>query len=115
MTKFTLIHNPKCSKSRATLQILNEHNIEPNIFLYLEEKIESDFLKSLFKALGKKPGECLRTKEDEFKALSLDTENDDEVIEAIIKFPKILERPILYDGKRAAIGRPPENILELIV
>ena len=114
MDKFILIHNPKCSKSRKALEILTEHKMEIKVLEYLKEPLSKKFLSEVFSALGKKPSEVLRTKEEEFKALSLDLNDDNAVIEAIIKFPKILERPIIIKGKKAVIGRPIENINELL-
>lgn len=109
-----MYHNPKCSKSRATLELLNSKSIEPKIIEYLSTPLTPEELIVVFKALGKKPKEVLRTKEDDFKKLNIDLENDSEVISAVINFPKILERPIVLNGDRGVIGRPPENIMELL-
>ena len=114
MSEFTLIHNPRCSKSRQTLEILNSKGIEPKIVLYLEETLTEDFLRDTFSYLGMKPSECLRTKEDDFIKSKVDMTDEDSIIEAIIKFPKILERPIVIHKSKAVIGRPPENVLAII-
>ncbi len=113
MSDYTIFHNPKCSKSRATLELLFGHGVEPEIILYLEEALEAKLLADTFKALGKEPKDVLRTKEKEYKSLNIDFNNAEEVIAAIIKTPKILERPIIVMGNKAVIGRPPENVLEL--
>lgn len=113
MSEYTIFHNPRCSKSRQTFELLTANGIEPNVYEYLTEPMNSEGLKCVFKALGKKPKDVLRTKEDEYKALTIDFDNDDQVIEAIIANPKILERPIVMKGDKAIIGRPPENVLAL--
>lgn len=109
-----IYHNPKCSKSRKALEILNENSISPDIIEYLKRPLSAEELKNVFQVLGKKPNEVLRKKEEEFKVLSIDLNDDDQVIDAIIKSPKILERPIIINGQRGVIGRPPENIMELL-
>ena len=114
MSDYTLIHNPRCSKSRQTLELLIQNKIDPKIILYLEEELSPEFLKKTFKALDSSPKDCLRVNEEEYKTLAIDFENDRDVIEAIIKYPKILERPIFLSGDRARIGRPPERVLEII-
>lgn len=113
MSEYTIFHNPRCSKSTATFELLTANGIEPEVFEYLVEPMQKQQLISLFKALGKSPKDVLRTKEDEYKALSINFNNDTEVIDAIIAHPKILERPIVVKGDKAIIGRPPENVLEL--
>lgn len=113
MSEYTIFHNPRCSKSRETFELLTANGVEPEVFEYLNEPMKKEQLESLFKALGKSPKDVLRTKEDEYKVLSIDLNNDVEVIEAIIAHPKILERPIVIKGDKAIIGRPPENVLEL--
>lgn len=115
MSEFTIFHNPRCSKSRQTLQLLQANGIEPEIVEYLNEAMDKKQLESVFSALGKRPKDVLRSKEDEYKALNIDFDNDEAVIEAIIAHPKILERPIVVkDNKEAVLGRPPENIFELL-
>jgi len=113
MSEVQIFHNPRCSKSRETLELLTSQGINPEIILYLEEELSADQLAGVFKALAKAPKDVLRTKEKEYKALTIDFNNADEVIAAIIKTPKILERPIVVNGNKAIIGRPPENVLEL--
>jgi arsenate reductase len=114
MSDYTLIHNPKCSKSRQTLEILESKGIKPRILLYLEEDLNEKLLKKVFKALEVSPSECLRKKEDDFLNSNIDLSNEQSIIEAIIRYPKILERPIFICGDRAVIGRPPENVLSII-
>lgn len=113
--QMTIYHNPRCSKSRQTLELLQSKGVEPKVFEYLKEPMNKSQLEDLFKALDKKAKDVLRTKEEEYKALSINFDDDSQVIEAIISHPKILERPIVItsDGK-AAIGRPPENVLALL-
>lgn len=114
MSDYLLIHNPNCSKSRGTKEILDSKHIKYQVFNYLEEELTEDFLRQIFKALGKKAKDCIRMKESILSEISLDFDNADEVLMAIIKNPILLERPILLKGDKAVIGRPPENILELI-
>tara|TARA_R110000868_G_scaffold68518_7_gene202563 strand:+ start:2795 stop:3139 length:345 start_codon:yes stop_codon:yes gene_type:complete len=110
---FKIIHNPRCSKSRQTLALLQEHTDKIEIIHYLDGELDEATLRKFIKGLKLTPGEILRTKEDEFKALKLDTKNDEKVIKAILKHPKILERPIVLKGAKAVIGRPPENVQSL--
>jgi arsenate reductase len=114
MSKFILIHNPKCSKSRKALEILIENKIEPEIIEYLKSPLTKSFLTDTFSALNKRPKDVLRTKEVEFKLLEINLEDDEAVINAIIENPKILERPIIIKDDKAVIGRPSENINELL-
>lgn len=114
MEKTFIIHNPRCSKSRGALEILQAKGIQTEIIDYLNGGLTRQILLDFLQALKLSPKNLLRTKEDEFKALSLDVDNDEQVINAILKYPKILERPLVMQGKRAVIGRPPENVLELL-
>ena len=114
MSRFIVLHNPRCSKSRKALETLSEHQVVPEIIEYLKEPLSKSFLLEVFSALGKKPCEVLRLNEDDFKSLSLDLNDDEAVIDAIIKFPKILERPIIIKDNKAVIGRPVESINELL-
>ena len=114
MTK--IYHNPRCSKSRETLKLLQEKGIDPEIILYLETPPDAKTLQDLLKKLGLKPRELMRTKEAEYKAQGLnDPElSDAALIEAMIATPKLIERPIVVRGGKAALGRPPEQVLEIL-
>lgn len=104
-----LYHNPKCSKSRQALQILRERNIDFEIIRYLEQGIDKNDLEILCKLSG-----IIRTNEHEFKNNNIDTSNPNSVKEFLIKFPKLLQRPILIREDKAVIGRPPEQIITLL-
>ncbi|MBP0048069.1 arsenate reductase (glutaredoxin) [Marinobacterium sp. AK62] len=112
----TIYHNPRCSKSRETLKLLQEKGIEPQVREYLKEVPSAEELKSVLKALGISARELLRKKEAEYKEAGLDDTslNDDAVIDAMTRFPKLIERPIVINGDQARIGRPPESVLEII-
>ena len=117
MNKEVIIyHNPKCSKSRKALEIIKSKNIEPRIILYLVNKLSKTEVKKLLSKLGLSIRDILRTGEDEYKNNNLKNENlsDDKLIEFLIKFPKLLQRPIVVINSKAIIGRPPENILNLL-
>lgn len=109
-------HNPRCSKSRQGLALLEEKNVTPKIKEYLKEGLEESELDDLFKRLGKEPLEVMRKKETVFKELGLkdkDLERS-EWLKVISENPVLLERPILDTGKKAAVGRPPEDLLTII-
>lgn len=112
----TLYHNPRCSKSRQALQLLQDNGVEPIIHRYLDQPLDAEALRQLIQRTGLATREVMRSNEDAFKDAHLDREGitDDELIEAIVKTPKLLQRPIADDGKRAIIGRPPENVLTLL-
>ena len=116
MREFTIYHNPRCSKSRQALQILRDRGIEPNIVEYLKIPLQKDELKKISTSLGLRTKEFVRKNESDFKEKSLANhlENDDEMIEAMAAYPKIIERPIVILKGKAIIGRPPENVLKLI-
>ncbi len=115
MPVVTLYHNPRCSKSRATLSLLQENGIEPDIRRYLDEPLTEAEIRALLKKLDIAAIEMMRTKEAEFKELGLSKEsNDDALISAMVSTPKLIERPIAETETAAAIGRPPENVLELL-
>ena len=112
-----LYHNPKCSKSRATLALLEEKNADFEIVEYLKEPPTNSELSNICKALGMEAKQLVRNKEDLFKELNLSLDSDmsdDEWINTMAQNPKLIERPILVNGNKAAIGRPPENVLEII-
>jgi len=112
----TIYHNPRCSKSRQTLALLEKHGIQPEIIDYLETPPTEAELKRLLKLLGITPRELLRKKEAEYKQAGLDAPDvsDTEVIRALVKHPRLMERPIVVVGSKAALGRPPENVLKIL-
>ncbi len=112
----TIYHNPRCSKSRQTLAILEENGIQCDVVLYLETPPDEKALKALLKKLGIPARELLRKGEDEYKALKLDNPalTESALIAAMCKHPKLIERPIVVHGKQAVIGRPPEKVLEIL-
>lgn len=116
MSDFTIYHNPRCSKSRQTLELLQQRGIEPEVVLYLEQPPTKKTLKDLVKKLGIDARALLRRGEDEYKALDLaDSQlSDEELLAAMAAHPKLIERPIVVRGDRARLGRPPENVLELL-
>ena len=112
----TLYHNPRCSKSREALQLLREQGVEPEINLYLETPLTAKDLGNLLKKLGMPARDLLRKSEDAYKTLNLANPqlSEKELIDAMVKFPKLIERPIGIKGDIALIGRPPQNLLQLL-
>jgi arsenate reductase len=112
----TLYHNPRCSKSREALELLQAHGQEPNIVRYLDTPPDAATLKKLLKTLGIPARELLRHKETEYSELHLENPalSEAELIAAMVQHPRLIERPIAIVGNRAVIGRPPEKILELL-
>ncbi|SDH39546.1 arsenate reductase (glutaredoxin) [Pseudomonas abietaniphila] len=116
MTDLTLYHNPRCSKSRGALELLEARGLTPTIVRYLETPPNAAQLRDLLGKLGIGARDLLRTGEDEYKTLNLADASlsDDDVIAAMAAHPKLIERPILVAGDKAVIGRPPEKILEIL-
>lgn len=115
MSKVTIWHNPKCSKSRQALEIVEQNGCEKEVVKYLEMTPSKDQLKNVLKMLGISPRELMRTKEDLYKELDLKNEtNDEKLIDAMVQNPKLIERPIIIKGNKAVIARPPEKALELL-
>lgn len=113
----TIYHNPQCTKSRGTLALLRERGIEPEIVEYLDQPLEAATLRRVAELLGMAPMGMVRRHEAEFTEAGLDRDDVDDaaVVAAIVRYPRLLERPIVVvDDKRAAIGRPPENVLEIL-
>lgn len=110
----TIWHNPRCSKSRETLALLNEKGITPEVRLYLDDVPTADELRSALATLGLTAGELVRRKEALFKDLNLAEASDDQLIDAMVANPKLIERPIVFANGRAALGRPPENVLAIL-
>ena len=111
-----IYHNPRCSKSRQTLQLLHEHGVEPEVVEYLKTPPDKSTLKKILDQLQLSPRDLMRRKENEYKENHLDDPSlsDDELIEAMLKYPKLIERPVVVTDKGAAIGRPPEKVLEVL-
>lgn len=112
----TIYHNPRCSKSRQSLKLLEENGISPSVVLYLNTPPSRDELMAILEKLSLSPREVLRKGEAVFKELNLSdpSKSDEELIAAMIAHPILIERPIVVAGERATIGRPPENVLDLI-
>ena len=115
MSDYVIYHNPRCSKSRQTLALLNEQGVDPEIVLYLDAIPSADELKSVIKKLGISARQLLRKGEEAYKEQNLadETLTDSQIIDAMISAPKLIERPIVIKGDKAVLGRPPENVLEL--
>jgi len=115
MSDTFIYHNPRCSKSRQTLELLQQRGIEPTIVLYLEQPPSKKTLEELLQKLGIAARDLLRRGEDEYKTLGLgdDSLSDEQLIAAMHEHPKLIERPIVVRGAQARLGRPPEAVLEL--
>ena len=113
MAKLTIYHNPRCTKSRQTLQLLHENGIEPEVVEYLKQPPSKATLKKLVQQLGVEAIDLIR--KSELKKLSLDLPTSKTTaIELLFEYPLLMERPVVTNGTSARIGRPPENVLELI-
>jgi len=112
----TIYHNSRCSKSRQTLAIIEENGVSPEIIHYLDKPLNKASLEDLLKKLKLQPRDIIRKGEDAYKELNLSNPelSNEQLIDAIVKAPKLLERPIVVKGNRAIIGRPPENVLTLL-
>lgn len=111
-----IYHNPRCSKSRQALKLLEQQGIEPTIIKYLETPPDQAQLSHILDLLGLEPRDLMRRKEKEYKALGLDDPglSRDQLIQAMVDHPKLIERPIVVKDGRAALGRPPEQVLEVL-
>jgi len=112
----TIYHNPRCSKSRATLALLEERGVSPNVVAYLETPPNEAELNVILRALGKEPRDLIRKGEEAYNAQGLDDESlsREALIKAMVENPVLIERPIVVNGAKAAIGRPPENVLDIL-
>jgi len=109
----TIWHNPRCSKSRQTLQLLQEHGINAEVFEYLKAQPSEAEIQQVLDQLGMNAKQLLRAKEDEAKQQNLAAADDAMVLAAMHNTPKLIERPIVVHNGKAALGRPPENVLTL--
>jgi arsenate reductase len=116
MTELTLYHNPRCSKSRGALELLEARGLQPRQVRYLETPPSAEELKALLGKLGIDARQLLRSGEEEYKTLNLadPSLSEEQLIAAMASHPKLIERPILIVGDKAMIGRPPERILEIL-
>ena len=111
-----ILHNPRCSKSRATLALLEERGIEPEIVLYLQTPPTADELRSILDKLDLSARELMRKGEAEYRELGLAerTLDEDELIDIMVEHPRLIERPIVLANKQAAVGRPPESVVGIL-
>ncbi|SMO40754.1 arsenate reductase (glutaredoxin) [Solitalea koreensis] len=110
-----ILHNPRCSKSREALKLLEEKGVKPEVIKYMDDHLSLSDLKNIIDLLRIKPVQLVRTKEsfwkENFAGKNL---SDDEIVQAMIDFPQLMERPIVIEGDRAIIGRPTEKVIELL-
>ena len=115
MPKYRLYHNPRCSKSRQTLELLRQHQIEPEMILYLDSPPSITELSDLLTKLAFRASDLLRKGESIYKVKVKPYDlTEQDLLALMVEYPKLIERPIAVCGKRAVLGRPPENVLELI-
>jgi len=116
MTTFTIYHNPRCSKSRQTLALLEEKGVTPEVVKYLETPPSADELDNILTMLGKEPREAMRTKEEPYGANNLgdDGLSRADLVAAMVANPILIERPIVVANGKAAIARPPERVLDIL-
>ena len=117
MTKssITIYHNPRCGKSRSALELLREKGVQPHIIEYLKDPPTKEILRAILRKLGMKPEQIVRKDEEVFKEKFAGKKmTDEQWLEALAKNLILIERPIVAKGDRAVIGRPPENVLELL-
>jgi len=115
MSDVTIYHNPRCSKSRTTLVLLEENGVSPDVVLYLETPPSAQDISGLLAQLGMTAGQLVRRGEDVYKECGLNKDSSDaQVLAAMAEYPKLIERPIVVMGDKAVLGRPPENVLALI-
>ena len=116
MTELVFYHNPRCSKSRTALQLLESRGLQPQVVLYLDTPPSAGELSALLGKLGITARQLLRSGEEAYKSLNLADAGLSEaaLIQAMLSHPKLIERPILVVGERAVIGRPPEKVLEIL-
>ena len=115
MAQITIWHNPRCSKSREALKLLEEKESDVEVFKYLDEEITKEDIKNLLKMIGASARDVIRTKEAIYKELGLkDVDDEEKLIEAMVQHHKLIERPIVIKEDKAIIGRPPQKVLELV-
>lgn len=116
MSNFTIYHNPRCSKSRQTLELLQSKGVEPKVVEYLKTPPSEKELDKVLKLLGFEPQQLMRKKEAEYKEAGLDDTSlpRKEQIKRMVQYPKVIERPVVFSDTKAAVGRPPESVLDIL-
>lgn len=115
MSDVIIWHNPRCSKSRQTLALVEQHGVTPTVRRYLDDAPSEAEIRAALAALGLRPIEAIRTKEAEFKEMGLTKDSaDDDLIRAMADVPKLIERPIVFKDGKARLGRPPERVLDIL-
>lgn len=116
MSNYQIFHNPQCSKSRAALALLEEKGIDAEVVLYLKEDFSTEQIKALLTKLNLSARDIMRTGEEAYKNLNLANPelSEDALIQALAENPRLIERPIVIKGDKAVVGRPIENVAELI-
>ena len=116
MSKIQIWHNPRCSKSREALKLLESEGVEPEVVKYLDVPHTKEEIKNLIRMLGLDSArDLMRTKEKIYKELGLkDVDDEEKLIEAMVEHPKLIERPIVVKDGKAVIGRPPEKVIDLV-
>ncbi|KHL67804.1 arsenate reductase [Pseudomonas flexibilis] len=116
MSELTLYHNPRCSKSRGALELLEARGLAPTVVRYLETPPSAAEMRTLLGKLGLSARQLLRSGEEEYQTLGLADAglSEDQLIEAMVAHPRLIERPILVVGDKAVVGRPPEKVLEIL-
>jgi arsenate reductase len=116
MTNTTIYHNPRCSKSRQTLELLNQRGVDADIVEYLQTPPDSAELSRILDLLEMQPRQLIRTGEAEYRELGLDddTLSREQLIDAMVAHPRLIQRPIVIANGKAALGRPPEDVLEIL-
>ncbi|QIB66659.1 arsenate reductase (glutaredoxin) [Kineobactrum salinum] len=115
MSEFVIYHNPRCSKSRTALKLLQEHGVEPVVVRYLDDPPSAATLKRLLQQLDLPASALLRRGESACGQAGLDADSSEQqILQAMAEFPQLIERPVVVRGQRAVLGRPPEKVLELL-
>jgi arsenate reductase len=114
--KVQILHNPRCSKSRTTLQLLKDNGVDPEVILYLDTPPDAKQLTSILSKLDMQPRQLMRKGQKEYKDMGLDNSQlgDEELIAAMLEAPILIERPIVLANGKACIGRPPESVLKIL-
>ena len=115
MKEAVIYHNPRCSKSRETLALLQQHGIQPQVIEYLKTPPSVAQLQRILTLMGKSPRDILRSKEAQAAGIDATTLTDSQLIEKMVAVPEVIERPIVVFGETATLGRPPENVLKIIM